>query len=145
MPGSDSAKTFSSSDVKFILTFVAGMGAFWLSGHLPRYIPVKLLPHNYAAVAIITLVLALVIYGLGMFLWSFVILGHRRALKPVLMGTTVAVILALATSLTLTYTKIAQPHNKTELTLMVFALYVVYGIYFVAGWVTANKLARAKA
>jgi hypothetical protein len=145
MSGSDSAKTFSGSDVKFILTFVAGMGAFWLSGHLPRYLPVKLLPHNYTVIAIIGLVLALLIYGLGMFLWNMIILGRRRSLRPTLMGTTVAVILALATSLTLTYTQIGHPHNRTELTIMVFALYVVYGMYFVAGWITANKLAQAKA
>jgi hypothetical protein len=141
MSGSGHSQTFSGSDIKFLLTFIAGMSGFWLSGHLPRYLPKGLIPHN-AAGAIISLVLALLIYGLVMAGWSWLILGRDRSLKGSLVAGVLAMVLALATSLTLTYTKLGAPHTKTGLALLIFGLYLAYGIYFVIGWATAKRLAK---
>jgi ACR3 family arsenite efflux pump ArsB len=94
--------------------------------------------------AIIVLILALIIYGLAMLVWSWLILGRNRGLKPALVATIIAIVLALATSLTLTYTTFARPHDKTGLAMLVFALYLAYGIYFVIGWAAAKRLARPR-
>jgi hypothetical protein len=136
--------TFSSSDFKFLLTFVAGMGAFWLSGHLPQYLPLQQLTTNRPTLVMIGLVLALAIYSLSMFIWSWLVLGRSRDLKPPLMATVAAFALALATSLTLTYTTIGAPKDKNGLVILVFVLYLLYGLYFVIGWLAAKQLAKKR-
>lgn len=142
MSASGKSQTFSSSDVKFLLTFVAGMGAFWLSGHLPQYLPLHQLTNNRPTLAVIGLVLALIIYALSMFIWSWLVLGRSRNLKPPLMATATTFVLALATSLTLTFTSVGTPQNKNGVVILVFVLYLLYGLYFVVGWLMAKRLAK---
>jgi hypothetical protein len=132
--------TFSSADIQFLLTFALGMAAFWLSGRLPGYLPVGLLPHNYLASFIVNLVLALIIYGAVMFGWAWLILGSRRSLKSALAAGIVAIVLGLASSLALT--ALAQHHLNIPLALLAFILYLVYGIYFVIGWAVARRIAK---
>jgi hypothetical protein len=132
---------FSSTDLQFLFTFMAGMGGFWLSGHLPGYLPQGVLPRN----AIVGLIIALVIYGLAMLLWSALILGRGRNLRAVIVAAVIAMALALATSLALPHLPFGRPHDKTGLAIWVFGLYLVYGLYFVIGWAASRRLARAHA
>jgi hypothetical protein len=135
---------FSSSDLKFILTFIAGMAGFWLSGHIPALLPAKFLPNNYLVVFIITLTLALIIYGLGMALWLLIVLGRDRALKPIIIPTVLIMVLALISSLVLTRVGPGLAKNATGLALLTFGLYLGYGLYYVIGWFVAKRLARSE-
>jgi hypothetical protein len=60
-------------------------------------------------------------------------LGFKQAVKPALIATTVAMTLALVTSLTLAATKLNAVHTKNALAMLLFALYLLYGLYFTAG------------
>ncbi len=143
MAASGKDSLFSSGDIKFVLTFAAGMAGFWLSGHLPGLIPVQLYPHNYFAVYVIGLLLALLIYGLGMVLWSWFMTG-RRALKPAFLSGVVVMILALITSLILTKTSLGHVVTQGQLAVLAFVLYLVYGLYYVIGWGIASRFVPAR-
>lgn len=133
---------FESRDLQFLLTFVIGMATFWLSGRIPTYVPLSILPHNRLALTLIGLTLALLIFGASVFLWNWLVLGSRRALRPVLAGTVTALVLALATSLYLTFGQLPHFQGQTGLALLTFILYLVYGIYYVIGWAVARRLAK---
>jgi len=132
---------FSSTDLQFILTLAAGMGAFWISGRLPLLIPAKLLPHNYQAAAVIGIALALVGYGLGMAAWNWLWLG-RRSLRPALISALIAMILALAAMLALAFTGAGHTHTTNQMAILAFVLYLAYGAFYVAGWAVARKLSN---
>jgi hypothetical protein len=134
-------RLFSSSDIQLLLTFVAGMGAFWLSGNLPSilHINFSITGHQILSFAA-NLCVALVIYGVIMFGWSLALLRSRGALKPSLMAATTAIILALISSLILTWMGL---HGVAiPLAVLAFILYFVYGAYFIIGLAVARRLAR---
>ncbi|MDB5178512.1 MAG: hypothetical protein JWN01_455 [Patescibacteria group bacterium] len=133
---------FSGTDIQFLFTFAAGMGAFWLSGRLPGYLPLTTVFHSYLPALIVTMVLALAVYGLGMAAWVWVTLGKRRARKPILVATGVATTLALISSSVLTFTNLGRTQTTAQLAILAFVLYLIYGIYFVIGWALARKLAK---
>jgi hypothetical protein len=137
MSASGKSSVFSGTDLQFLLTFAAGMGAFWLSGHLPAMIPLAFLRQNPIA----NLVLALLVYALGMLVWNLIVLGRRRARKPILVSTLAVTVLALVTSLYLAFGKPPVPGGPSGVAIFVFVLYLVYGLYYVAGWAIARRLA----
>jgi hypothetical protein len=131
-------RMFSSSDLLFLLTFALGMGAFWLSGRLPGFIP-GLAMSNQLLSFILSLIVALLVYGLIMTIWTWLVLGSRRTFKAALAGGIVAALLALATSLALTAfgSQITVP-----VAVLAFLLYLIYGIWYVIGWTVAKRFAR---
>lgn len=129
---------FSSTDLQFLLTLVAGMVAFWLSGHLPALVSMPTV-HNQWVSYFMYLIPAILIYGIVMVIWAWIILGSRRALKPVLIAGGLAAVLALASSLALTF---LGSHLQVSVAVLAFILYLIYGIYFVIGWAVARRIAR---
>jgi ACR3 family arsenite efflux pump ArsB len=133
-------RMFSSTDIQFLLTFVAGMAGFWLSGHLPSYLHLVIVLHSSLVTYALNLSIAALIYGLFMVIWTGIILGRRRALKPVLVAAILATVLGLVSSFALAWA--GAHHLNISFALLAFILYLAYGIYYVIGWTVARRLAN---
>jgi hypothetical protein len=137
MSQTDNGRVFMASDIQYLLTFAAGMGAFWLSGQASAYLPVV---KDRGLSMILGMAATAAVYGLGMALWTFIMLRRRALVKPVVVATVLAVILALLSAQVIL--RLATGHVTTmmHLGLLTFALYLCYGTIYVIGLAVARKL-----
>ncbi len=126
-----------SSDVKYFLTFGAGMAAFWLSGHATQFLPViKSRPLAITAALVVTAG----VYGLGMLLVAF--LAFKKIGRPALIATVAAIILGIGSAQVIIRLAASHVQTKTDLGFLTFGLYLCYGIIYVIGLSLARRFAK---
>ncbi|HVQ44504.1 MAG TPA: hypothetical protein VMT30_06065 [Candidatus Saccharimonadia bacterium] len=134
----DSAKrVLVPTDLLYLLTFAAGMAAFWAGGHASRLLPVM---KNHGLALAAGLVVTAGIYGLGLFVIS--LLATRRLGRGVLIATIVAVALGLAAAQGIVRLAAGHIHTKTDLGLLTFVLYLCYGAIYALSLAIARKFAK---
>src|SRR4051812_43728504 len=109
------------TDMLYLFTFAAGMAAFWAGGHAAKYLPVF---KNSALSIAAGLIITAGIFALLMALISFIV---TRSLKSVLAATVISVGLGLAAAQVITRLANGHIHNRTDITILTFVLYLCYG------------------
>jgi hypothetical protein len=88
------------------------------------------------------LVATLAVYGLIFAVLELVLLGRNRAVKPIVISAIIVVVLAVIAAQLVTQVARGHIHNKLDLGLLTFALYLFYGLFYVVGNSTARRLAK---
>jgi hypothetical protein len=128
----------SKGEVQYFLMFVVGIAAFWASGYA-----VGILPAMHGAMAVVAGVAAtLLVYGLIFAVLELVLLGQNRAAKPVAVSAVIVMILAVVGAMLLQKVAAGHIHNKLDVGLLTFALYLLYGLFYVIGNTIARRLAN---
>jgi hypothetical protein len=135
----DNGRIFMASDLQYLLTFAAGMGAFWLSGQASTLLPVV---KDRGLSMALGMVVTAAVYGLGMALWTFVLLRRRALVKPLLVATVLAVVLGILAAQLILRLAAGQITTMMHLGLLTFALYLCYGTIYLIGLAVAKKLAK---
>lgn len=128
----------SKGEVQYFLMFVVGIAAFWASGYAAGMLPAM---HGVIALAA-GLVVTLAVYGLIFAVLQLVLLGRNRSAKAVAISTVVVVVLAVIAAQVVTQVAKGHIHNKLDLGLLTFGLYLFYGMFYVLGNTTARRLAK---
>lgn len=138
-------KIASRLDFEYIAAFVLGLFMFWLSGVTGGYLPVQYLSQNDLTVAVISVIIALLIYALGMGVFAWSMLGHnRRAAKPALLAALTVIAAALLIIPAIDQT--ANNFFNSQDTFVVLELFAgaIFGSFYVAGWFIARRFARKR-
>lgn len=126
-----------SSDVKYFLTFGAGMAAFWLSGHASQLLPaIKSQPLAVVASMVVTAG----IYGLGMLIVAF--LTFKKNGRPAVIATITAILLGIGSAQVIIRLAASHVHTKSDLAFLTFALYLCYGVIYVIGVSLGRRFAK---
>ena len=120
----------SKGETQYLVTFAAGIAAFWLAGQVALHISLR--PIALAATA--RFITTLAIYGLIMAALAWLLYGRARTLKAVLIAAITAIILtALGAELLLhVVLQMIVGHAKAsqQLGLFSFIAYLLYGLFF---------------
>ena len=128
----------SKGEVQYFLMFVVGIVAFWASGYAAGFLPAM-----HGAMALVAGLLAtLLVYGLIFAVLELGLLGQNRAVKPIAIATVIVVILAVIAAQVFTHVAKGHIHNKLDVGLLTFGLYLFYGLFYVIGNTTARRLAK---
>jgi len=129
----------SKGEIQYFLMFIAGIAVFWLSSYAVAYLPVI---HSTNLANIEGLVATLAIYTLGLVLLLLLTLGRRRSPKAIVTPAIIVIILALAGAQLLVHAGHGRIHNMTDLGVLTFFSYILYGAFYVLGNTIAQRLAR---
>jgi hypothetical protein len=130
----------SKAEVQFLISFAAGMLGFWLSGKAASSLPVI---SNHTLSTIVGFVAGAVVYGIGMAVVAWFILGAKRSLKGVLAAAVLAMVLAEVTAQWLLRVIIGAVHisDQTGLAILMFGLYLCFGLFYVVSLLVGRRLA----
>ncbi len=137
MAAARSSRILMASDTTYFLTFAAGMAAFWLSGRASALLPA--MKNNGLAIAS-GLVVTGAVYGLGILVLSLVLLRHFG--KGTLVSTGMAVVLGLASAQVIVRLAAGHIHNRTDVALLTFVLYLCYGLIYVISLAAGRRFAK---
>ena len=130
----------SKGEVQFLISFAAGMLGFWLSGKAASSLPVI---SNHLLSSIVAFTAGALVYGLGMAVVAWFVLGARRSLKGILAAAMLAMILAEVTAQWLLRVIVGAVHinDQTGLAILMFGLYLCFGSYYVVSLIVGRRLA----
>lgn len=128
----------SKAEIQFLISFVLGMAFFWLSGKATALLPVM---NNQLLAQIVGITVSAGVYGLGMAALAAVTLGAKRSLKAILVAAVIAMVLAEVTAQFLLKALVPIAQGNNGLAILMFILYLLFGLYYVAGNFTARRLA----
>lgn len=128
----------SKGEIQFIVSFVLGMAFFWLSGKATASLPPI---SNQMLAQTVGILVSAGVYGLGMAALTAVTLGAKRSLKAILVAAVVAMVLAELTAQVLLRALVGYVHNNNGLAVLMFVLYLLFGLYYVVGNLIARRLA----
>ncbi len=126
------------NDVLYLLTFAAGMAAFWISGHAS--VLVLQAVKNPGLNTVLGMVVTGGVYGLGMLMLSIIIM--RRLSKGAMVATILSVILGLIAAQVIVRLATGHVHNATGVGLLTFVLYLCYGAIYVASLAIGRRFAK---
>lgn len=130
-------RVLMATDMAYLFTFTAGMAAFWASGQVRSLLP----PITDQTLAIVTsMVVTAGIYGLGMLLVAFIM--TRRFGRSILVAVILAIVLGLAAAQGIVRLSAGRVHATSDIALLTFVLYLVYGGIYVGSLAFARKFAK---
>ncbi|HEY2004016.1 MAG TPA: hypothetical protein VGH44_02780 [Candidatus Saccharimonadia bacterium] len=129
----------SKGEIQFIVSFVAGMAFFWLSSKASTFVPVM---NSQLLAETLGIVISAVVYGFGIAILTTITLGAKRSFKAIIVATVIAMVLAELTAQLLVRLVAGSIHNTTQLTLFMFVMYLLFGLYYVACNFVAQRLAK---
>lgn len=130
-------KTALPNDILFLLTFVAGMAGFWISGHASRIALQGVTDpglHN-----ILGYLVTGGVFGLGMLLVALLVL--RRLSKGVFIAAGTAAVLGLITAQIIGRLATGRIHDLTDLGLLTFVLYICFGVIYALSLAVGRRFA----
>lgn len=128
----------SKGEIQFIVSFVLGMAFFWLSGKATTLLPPV---SNQALAQTVGIAVSAGVYGLGMAGLAAITLGAKRSLKAILLAAVLAMVLAELTAQFVLKALVPIAQGNNGLAILMFILYLLFGLYYVAGNFTARRLA----
>ncbi len=137
MATSSENRVFVPTDLLYLLTFTAGMAAFWISGKAPVLLP-HLQPRSLAIAAGMTVTAG--VYGLGML--ALALLVTRRLGRAALIATVIAIVLGIGAAQAISQLAAGHIHNRTDVAVATFALYLCYGAIYALALAIGRKFAR---
>ena len=129
----------SKGEIQFLISFILGMAFFWLSGQATAYLPA---PSNQFLAQALGIVVSAGVYGLGIAILVAITLGARRSLKAILAAAVIAMVLAELTAQLLVHLVAGAIHNNTDLTIFMFVMYLLFGLYYAMCNFTAHRLVK---
>jgi len=126
------------ADILYLITFAAGMAAFWLSGHASILALQNIHTHGLRTAA--GLIVTGGVYGLGMLILASAVM--RRLGKGAIIATVAAVALGLGAAQVIVRLAAGHIHTNTGLGLLTFALYMCYGLIYVVSLAAARRIAK---
>ena len=129
----------SKAEIQFLVSFVAGMAVFFLSGQAAAHLPI--MPSQLLAQVVGTIVSG-GLYGLGAAMLAWFTLGADRSVKAVLIAAAVAIVLAELTAQFLLRAIAGYFHGTTGLTMLMFVMYLLFGLYYVFAGLIARRFAK---
>lgn len=138
MPATAERKSFLPSDILYFITFLLGIGAFWLSGQAVSLLPFAKL--GGATMAVGMTVTALV-YGAVIALWTIPVL-RKISIKGVLAAAIPAVVLGIVAGQAIARLAAGKVNSLQDLGFLTFGLYVCYGLIYVISLMLARRVAR---
>lgn len=127
----------SKAEIQFFVSFIAGMACFWLSGQAAAHLLVIPGPLGLVVGTIISGGL----YGLGMAVLAWFMLGSERSIKAVLVAAAVAIVLAELTAQFLLRAIAVYFHGHNGLALLMFVMYLLFGLYYVLAGLISRRFA----
>ena len=137
MGASSKDRVIMATDMLYLLTFTAGMAAFWASGHASAVLPAM---KNHSLAGASTLVVTAGVYGLGMLLVTLLVTRHLG--RAAVVSVIIAVALGLVAAQGILHLAAGRIHNSTDVALLTFGLYLVYGGIYVLSLAVARKFAN---
>jgi hypothetical protein len=130
----------SKGEVQFLVSFAAGMLGFWLSGKAASSLPVI---SNHALSTIVGFTAGALVYGLGMAVVAWFVMGAKRSLRGILVAAVLATALAEVTAQWLLRLLIGAVHisDQTGLAVLMFGLYLCFGLFYVVSLLVGRRLA----
>ena len=128
----------SKGEIQFLISFAAGMAAFWLSGKAAAALPVM---PNHMLALISGIAVSALVYGLGAAVLAWLVLGSERSLKAVLGAGIVAIVLAEITAQALVPMAAGFVRSQATLAVLMFVLYLLFGLFYVLSNLVARRLA----
>jgi len=128
----------SKGEIQFIVSFVLGMAFFWLSGKATGSLPAI---NNPTLALVVGIIASALVYGLGMAILAAITLGAKRSLKAILVAAVIAMVLAELTAQVLLRPLAGFVHNNTGLAVLMFVLYLLFGLYYVVAGLIARRVA----
>ncbi len=129
----------SKGEIQYLVTFAAGIAAFWLSGQAVAQLADPHLGHFIAEAWHLSVTLG--VYGLCMAALAVLIYGRSRNAKAIIVAAVCAVILA-AVGAQLLLHLIGLVHTKQDLGFFTFAAYLLYGLFYVVSAAVGRRFAR---
>jgi len=126
------------ADVLYLVTFAAGMLAFWASGHASVLALHSV--HSRSLYGVLSLVVTGGVYGLGMLILSLVVL--RRLGKGVVISTLAAIALGLGAAQIIVRLAVGHVHTTNGVAMLTFGLYMCYGLIYVASLALGRRFAK---
>jgi hypothetical protein len=126
------------TDLLYLLTFTAGMAAFWISGHASRLILQSVeIPALHSVLGIVA---TGGVYGLGMLMLSILVM--RRLSKGAVIATVLAIGLGLVTAQIIVRLATGHVNNTAGLGLLTFVLYMCYGAIYALSLAAGRRFSK---
>lgn len=138
MSATTTQRNFLAPDIMYFLTFVLGMGGFWLSGYISGLLPVM---KDANLAALLGMAVTSFVYGAILAVWTM-ITSRGPALKRVVVAVIPAVVLGIGAAQVIVRLASGKITNLTSLGILTFILFVCYGLIYVLSLALARRVVR---